>query len=155
MQINRATDYAVRVMIHLAALPRGGRANRESLAESTQVPAEFLGKVLQTLSRAGLVSSRRGSDGGYELAKPAHLISMLEVVEAMEGPLNLNECLTGENLCGRVWWCGAHDVWREAQAAMVHVLGSATIERLSQESMARLHRDSDLVRLQTESAPWT
>jgi Rrf2 family protein len=138
MQLTRTADYAIRVMIHLAGLPCGARTSRETLAKWTQVPGEFLSKVLQSLARARLIQSHRGTRGGFELARSGSQITMLDVVEAIEGPLQLNVCLGRDDACGRRWWCAAHNVWREAQTAMVDVLTSATIERLARESFGDL-----------------
>jgi Rrf2 family protein len=131
MQLTRAADYAVRVMIHLAGIPAGTRGNRDSLSQSTEVPAEFLGKVLQALGRANLIKSYRGAQGGFELARPAEQITMLEVIEAIEGPLAINLCLAEDGACGRRWWCPAHAVWKEAQEAMSKVLGGVTVAQLA------------------------
>lgn len=138
MQITRATDYAVRVMVLLAGLPPGTRANRESLAAQADVPPQFMGKVLQSLARAQLILSHRGVQGGFTLARPGAEISMLDVVVAMEGPVRLNVCLVGEGGCDRAWWCAPHNVWVEAQEAMTAVLRAATLDRLARESNARL-----------------
>jgi Rrf2 family protein len=140
MQLTRSADYAVRVVIHLAALPPGSRATRETLAELAEVPPEFLGKVLQSLTKAGLILSHRGSQGGFELARPAGALTMLDVVTAIEGPLQLNSCLATANACSRSWWCGAHEVWREAQEALNRVLAGATIEDLAKRSLEKLHQ---------------
>ena len=136
MQLTRAADYAVRAMIHLATAPAGARLSREELAEAAEIPAHFSGKVLQILSKAQLITSYRGAGGGFTLARPADSITMLEVIEAIEGPLNLNVCLTGRDLCGRSWWCGAHLVWREGQDALIGVLKKATIGGLAAQSTA-------------------
>lgn len=134
MQLTRTADYAIRVMIHLAGLPLGARANRETLAQWADVPGEFLGKVLQSLSRARLILSHRGTRGGFELARAGSAITMLDIVEAIEGPMQLNVCLGEDAACGRRWWCAAHGVWKEAQDAMVQVLAKATIEELAKKS---------------------
>jgi Rrf2 family protein len=144
MQLTRSADYAVRVVIHLAALPEGSRATRSALAESAEVPPEFLGKVLQVLSRAGLILSYRGSQGGFELARPAASLTLLDVITAIEGPVHLNLCLATGDACKRSWWCGAHEVWKNAQAAMVRVLAEATIEDLAKQSFARLNAGRSL-----------
>ena len=70
MQLTRAADYAVRVMIHLAKLPDGTRVNRDGLAEAADVPTHFLSKVLQILVRARLIAAHRGTSGGFSLAIP-------------------------------------------------------------------------------------
>lgn len=130
MQLTRTADYAIRVMIHLAGVPSGARTSRETLAQWAQVPGEFLSKVLQSLTRARLIQSHRGTRGGFELARSAADITMLDVVEAIEGPLQLNVCLAQDDQCGRRWWCPAHLVWKDAQAAMAEVLRSATMDQL-------------------------
>jgi Rrf2 family protein len=137
MQLTRAADYAVRVMIHLAGLPVGARASRGELASAGEVPEQFVSKVLQVLARAGLITSYRGSAGGFELAREGGQITLLNVVEAVEGPLRLNFCLTSEHACGRHPWCAAHLVWGEAQKAMTEVLEAATIAQLARDSAAR------------------
>jgi Rrf2 family protein len=136
MQLTRAADYAVRVMIHLAGLPSGSRASRSSLAEAAECPEQFLSKVLQSLTRAGLVISHRGNTGGFELPEVHRQSSVLQVVEAIEGPMRLNVCLTGNAACNRQSWCPAHPVWVRAQRAMADVLANACIGDLSRDSLA-------------------
>lgn len=131
MQLTRAADYAVRVMIHLAGLPPETRASRAELAAAAECPEQFLSKVLQSLSRAGLVISHRGNTGGFELSSAHRNASVLEIVEAIEGPLRLNLCLTSDHACDRQGWCPAHGVWVQAQVAMVSVLQGAYIGELA------------------------
>src|ERR1035441_1520916 len=137
MQLTRAADYAVRVMIHMAGLPPGTRASRWGLAEGVQCPEQFLSKVLQSLTRGGLVASHRGNTGGFELPGEHRAASLLEVVEAIEGHIRLNVCLTSEHSCTRQAWCPAHDVWADAQASLVAVLQKATISELAERAAAR------------------
>jgi len=137
MQVTRAADYAVRVMIHLAGLPPGTRASRSELAAEAGCPEQFLSKVLQNLTRAGLVISHRGNTGGFELSGSHRGASILEVVEAVEGPIRLNFCLTSDQGCTRQGWCPAHPVWAEAQSALAAVLRGATIDRLAAASPKR------------------
>src|SRR5271165_4973409 len=125
MQLTRAADYAVRVMIHLAGLPPSTRASRADLATAAECPEQFLSKVLQNLTRAGLVVSHRGNTGGFELPDIHRGATLLEVVEAIEGPIRLNVCLNSDRSCTRQPWCPAHDIWIDAQAAVAQVLRSA------------------------------
>lgn len=134
MQLTRAADYAVRVMIHLASLPGGTRVQRNALADATDVPESFMSKVLQGLVRARLIASHRGIDGGFELVVPAETTSLLEVVEAIEGPIQLNFCLGQGHNCDRQNHCAAHFVWAEAQEAMTNVLRRTNIAELAQRS---------------------
>jgi len=137
MQLTRAADYAVRVMIHMAGLPAGTRASRSELAEAVECPEQFLSKVLQSLTRGGLVVSHRGNTGGFELAGEHRATTVLEVVEAIEGHIRLNVCLISDHSCTRQGWCPAHDVWTDAQASLVAVLQRATISELADRAAAR------------------
>lgn len=132
--LTRGADYAARVMIHLASLPAGARVQLTKLAEATDVPQSFMSKVLQGLVRARLVVSRPGVNGGFELAVPAGEVTLLDVLEAIDGPVRLNVCVSEG--CDRDPWCAAHLVWLEAQEAMSGVLKAATIAKLAQQSMA-------------------
>jgi Rrf2 family protein len=137
MQLTRAADYAVRVMIHLAGLPPSTRASRAELAVAAECPEQFLSKVLQSLTRAGLVLSHRGNTGGFELPNIHREATMFDVVEAIEGPMRLNICLTSDRACARQEWCPAHDVWVNAQAAVAQVLRGTTITALAAQAAAR------------------
>jgi Rrf2 family protein len=137
VQLTRAADYGVRVMIHLASLPAGSRPNRAELAAAAECPEQFLSKVLQNLTRAGLVTSHRGNTGGFELSRSRRCASILEVVEAVEGPIRLNLCLASGDACERQSWGPAHVVWAEAQKTMADVLQKATIDDLAKQAAAR------------------
>ncbi len=93
MQLTRAADYGIRVMIHLATLPARERALLPALARATIAPQSFLSKVLQALCHAGFIASRRGQAGGFELLPAGRKASLSTVIEAIEGPINLNLCL--------------------------------------------------------------
>ena len=131
MQLTRAADYAVRVMIHLATLPVHEREFLPALAESTGAPLSFLSKVLQALSRARLITSQRGQSGGFAILPRGRNASMRDVIEAIDGPLRLNVCLISARACGRSKWCPAHTVWVDAQRAMLDVLSGALIGDLA------------------------
>jgi len=138
MQLTRAADYAVRVMIHLAGLPPGTRASRSQLAEASECPEQFLSKVLQGLTRAGLMVSHRGNTGGFELPEKRRSATVLEVVESIEGPIQMNACLNEADSCTRRGVCAAQAVWAEAQEAMVGVLRGVCVEDLAlREASAR------------------
>jgi len=137
MQLTRAADYAVRVMIHLAGLPPGTRVSRSELSTAAECPEQFLCKVLQSLTKAGLIVSHRGNTGGFELEERHRRASLLDVVQAIEGPIHLNVCLNQDRGCTRQTWCPAHNVWAEAQRALSDVLGNATISELAQTLSGR------------------
>ena len=124
-------------MIHLACLPPGARPSHTELARAVECPEQFLSKVLQRLTHAGLIVSHRGKAGGFELRDTRRqTTTVLEVVEVIEGPLRLNLCLESANSCERQHWCPAHAVWAEGQAALVKILRSATIASLAHQTPA-------------------
>lgn len=134
MQLTRAADYAVRAMIQLASVPPGKRLSSAELADVCDVSETFLAKVLQKLVSRALVISYRGQGGGFQLGLPAGDITLLEIVESIDGPFALNCCLNPAERCERDGWCAAHKVWAEAQSRMREVLVRATLDRLAQES---------------------
>lgn len=139
MQLTRAADYGVRVMIQLTALAGNGRISLPDLAQATGAPESFLSKVLQSLARAGLISSRRGQQGGFQIAPRGATASMREVIEAVDGVICLNVCLIPGRSCSRKAHCPAHPVWIEAQRAMMEVLSRATIASLAAPEKPAAH----------------
>jgi Rrf2 family protein len=138
MQITRASDYAVRLTIHLATTPGSARVHGRALACAIDGPESFVSKVLQQLVQAAVVTSQRGTRGGFQLARRAEDISLLEVVEAIEGQTEINLCVPQGPNCSRKQWCGAHPVWVEAQEALVKVLANASIAQLARDSISNL-----------------
>jgi len=149
MQLTRAADYGIRVMIHMATLPAQERALLPALARATSAPQSFLSKVLQALCRAGFIASRRGQAGGFELLPAGRKASFSAVIEAIEGPISLNLCLVSGASCKRKAFCPAHPVWASAQEAMLGVLTAATIADLALQDATPQLRTS---RVKTKSA---
>jgi Rrf2 family protein len=142
MQVTRAADYGIRVMIHLATLPAHERALLPALARATGTPESFLSKVLQALCRAGFIVSRRGQAGGFELLPPGRKASVRAVIEAVEGPISLNLCLLSGASCKRKSFCPAHPVWASAQDAILQILSTATIADLALQAATPQQRAS-------------
>lgn len=140
MQLTRAADYAVRVMVHLATRPDHERALLPALASATATPKSFLSKVLQALCRAGFIASRRGHSGGFEILPSGREASIRSIIEAIEGPICLNLCLNTGVSCSRKSFCPAHPIWSQAQEAMLQVLNAATVADLATQTVApRVH----------------
>jgi len=133
MELTRKGEYAIRGMIYLARLPAGEIALLGDIANSTQAPATFLAKIMQELTKVGLVASTRGAKGGFGLGRPAASISLREVVEATEGPILPNRCLAKEGLCDASCSCRVHRVWRDVQQQVSEILTQVTLAELSQE----------------------
>jgi Rrf2 family protein len=136
MQLTRAADYGVRVMIHLATLPDKEHTRLPALAQATGSPESFLSKVLQALCRAGFIDSRRGYAGGFEILPPGRNASIRAVIEAIDGPIRLNLCMIPGASCDRKSFCPAHPIWAKAQNAMMDVLNKATVAELALEAAA-------------------
>ncbi len=147
MQLTRAADYGIRVMVHLATLAPGERTLLPALAQATGAPESFLSKILQVLSGARLIVSRRGHTGGFEILPRGRQASMRQVIEVIDGPIHLNACLMTDRACGRKKCCPAHPVWARAQKAMLDVLASAVMADLASDQMALRERESGLVGL--------
>jgi Rrf2 family protein len=139
MEISRRTDYGVRVILDLASLPPAQRCSTEAIAERQNIPSPFLAKIVAQLSLAGLVTTRRGARGGVTLARPPSAISLLDVVEALEGAIRLNRCLIQPTACPRVQNCPVHDVWAEARDQLVSLLEVTTFDRLAEAANNKSH----------------
>ncbi len=119
MQITRQADYALRAMIFLAEMEPNQRAATSQIAEVQHIPPSFLAKIISQLSIAGLIHTSRGARGGVSLARSPEEISILEVVEAIDGPISLNECTADLANCPFGESCTLHELWCSTQAELV------------------------------------
>lgn len=131
----RRTDYGIRALLYLAEQP-GGRAKADEIAAAMEIPRGFLPQVLQELQRSRLVSSRPSRHGGYSLARPAEEISILDVVEALEGSLSEQECALRGGPCRWDDVCALHWVWSAAREALIAQLASATLAQVAADDLA-------------------
>ena len=131
MQITRQADYAVRAVLYLAGLNNGRRAPTSEIARKQHIPPSFLAKIVSQLSVAGVVQTSRGARGGVSLARPSGDISLLEVVEAIDGPISLNECVLDPKACVFGADCTVHEVWCKAQADLVDKLRGTSFGTLA------------------------
>jgi len=129
MQITRQADYAVRAVLYLARLGSEQRAATSQIAQEQQIPPSFLAKIVSQLSVAGLLQTSRGARGGVSLARPPEEITLLEVVEAIDGPIMLNECAGNNGVCTFGDACPMRPVWCDAQAELVNRLRNTTFDR--------------------------
>ena len=126
MQITRQADYAVRAVLYLSRLGDDQRAATSQIAQEQQIPPSVLAKIVSQLSVAGLLQTSRGARGGVSLARSPEQISLLEVVEAIDGPILLNECVDENGACNFGDDCPMKPVWCDAQAELVERLRSTT-----------------------------
>ena len=135
MQLTLKGDYAVRVVVDLAAQPGDATVKSRDLWRRTGVPPAFLGKIVQALAHAGLVHTRRGALGGVGLLRAPRTISLRDVIEAVEGPIYLNRCLVHPGLCPRDRFCPVHPVWARIQTLVTRELESVCVEKLALASL--------------------
>lgn len=119
MQITRQADYAIQAVWYISKLGANQRAATRQIAEEQHIPASFLAKIISQLSIAGLLQTSRGARGGVMLAKSPSEISLLEVVEAIDGPISLNECVNDEASCSFGAVCPLRAVWCDAQDELI------------------------------------
>jgi len=134
MQITRQADYAVRAVLYLARLGTTERAATSTVAEEQRIPPSFLAKIISQLSIAGLLHTSRGARGGVTLAREPKDISLLEVIEAIDGPIQLNECVGEDGLCSFDDDCVLRPVWSEAQNELVKRLKGTNFAQLLERS---------------------
>jgi Rrf2 family protein len=132
MQITRQADYAVRAMVYLAQLEPNDRAATGKIAREKSIPPSFLAKIVSQLSVAGLLQTSRGAHGGVSLAKPAETISLLDVIEAIDGPILLNDCVGALSTCNDDENCPLKPVWCDAQKMLVDQLSKSNFAQFSQ-----------------------
>jgi Rrf2 family protein len=121
MQITRETDYAIRCVYYLCG-KTGNVTMVDEISREMNIPKSFLAKILQKLSKASLVKSYRGVKGGFEIAKDPKEISLLDVIEAVQGPVAMNICALDETLCGFSSTCTIHPVWIEVRREVEKLL---------------------------------
>jgi Rrf2 family protein len=126
MQITRQADYALRAILYLAELPPEKRASTSQIAKEQQIPPSFLAKIISQLSVAGLINTSRGARGGVSLARSPEKINVLEVVEAIDGPILLNHCTTDEGSCTFGDDCALRPIWCDARDELVSRLRNST-----------------------------
>ena len=131
MLITRATEYAIRAVLYLAKQPPGEIVLKKDICQTQNITPAFLTKILQPLIKAGIVGSQRGVGGGFYLARDPEKITLLDVVEAEEGPIYLNQCLMREKTCERDVFCPVHGAWRHIRGEMTRVLAEYTFARLT------------------------
>ena len=132
-KVSRRSDYATRVVLTLAAEAPEAMLSAAELSARTDVPLAFLHKVVQDLARAGFVRTTAGADGGATLLRPASSITLLDIFQAIEGPLCINVCLIRPGACPRDDTCPVHPVWARVQGVIRRELAAQTLASLAGE----------------------
>jgi Rrf2 family protein len=127
MQFTRKGDYALRAMVYLADSSNAIPHTIDDISTKSKVPRHFLAKILKDLTRANLLIAVKGAKGGYKLARKPAEITLLEVVEATNGPVALNLCNEGPDRCPNVETCGLNPIWARATDAVKDIFGQTKL----------------------------
>ncbi|MGD0112031.1 MAG: Rrf2 family transcriptional regulator [Armatimonadota bacterium] len=130
-------EYAVRAMVELAHYDGSGPVPLRGLMKGEPVSRKYLEQLASALRRAGLVRVARGPNGGYQLARPAERISAKDIVESVNGPTSLLDCLASPSSCQRSMACAARHMWGRVNGAILSVLEETTLADLRQQQLAR------------------
>jgi len=136
MIINQATDYGFRAVLFLAGQEQGKMVEAQLIAREVVIPTRFLLKIMPSLIKAGIVRSQRGTGGGYALARIPGDISLLDILEAIEGPIHLNRCLIDPVHCSREAApdCKVHQALAEIQERLAADFAHCTVADLLDSS---------------------
>ena len=126
LDLTKRSDYAIRAMLALAGAGEGLLSSRK-IAHEMNIPPRFLPQIMGDLTRAGLVNAHPGRSGGYELAQPADSVSLLRVIEAVEGDPHRQICVMRGTPCLENGECGIHYVFYAAEGSLIRHLEEATL----------------------------
>ncbi len=130
MKISTKIRYGARAILELASHYGEGPIELKEIAKKENISLKYLEQVIIPLRSSGLVKSVRGSKGGYSLAKPPSEICLNDLVEILEGPIDLIECLRNPKACQRTSLCVTRDIWKEVSEAIYRVLHGITLEEM-------------------------
>jgi Rrf2 family protein len=136
LDLTMRADYAIRAM--LALTRAGGKMSSRKIAEEMKIPPRFLPQIMGDLTRAGLVEAHPGRAGGYVLAKDPSTVTLLAVIEAIEGDPHRQICVMRGTPCGEDGECGVHDIFFAAETALLERLGGATLRGVIDAYEAKL-----------------
>jgi len=134
LRLSKKADYALIAMKHLALRgDEGASSSAREIAEQYDIPIELMAKVLQRLVRSGLLASHQGTRGGYELGRAPDSISVADVIQAIDGPLQVTACSTDDEQCDQFAKCNVRDpLWR-IKERILDALRSSTLADLAVE----------------------
>lgn len=131
MLFSRACEYGLRAMLHLALHEGESPVRIRKISEDLKVPLPFLAKIVHTLSRSGLIHSQKGPGGGVNLARPAQQITMLQIVEVIDGLEIFKACALGIPYCDDTFPCPLHEQWGPIRADIRQMLAARTLDQIT------------------------
>jgi len=131
LELTKRGDYAVRAMLALTRGNGNGLLSARRIADAMGIPVRFLPQVLTDLQRAGMIEAAAGRSGGYRLARDPGSISLLDVIEAVEGDSRRRSCVLRGGPCGQDGFCDVHEVFFEGQEALRGTFARSTLAELA------------------------
>jgi len=138
LKLSKKADYGLITVRHLACHSAGESCSASDIAAVYSISSPLLAKVLQRLARQGLVTSRHGSGGGYQLARDPKEITAFEVIDAIDGPMRITSCLTSHGECGQSSKCTVREPLRRVNESIMQVLRNVTISQMSDDTAGEL-----------------
>jgi Rrf2 family protein len=133
LKLTKKADYGLIALKHLANAGDGNSASAKEIADAYRLPLPLLAKVLQRLTKSGLLRSLPGTNGGYMLSRDPRRITALEVIRAIDGPVLLTSCFTAHSDCDQSELCTVREPLRKVHEAILHLLGAVTISDISKD----------------------
>ena len=137
MIFSNPTEYAIRGLSELAIRGEDKPVMLDELVTGTDLPRDFLAKVFQKLVRGGVLKSAKGRGGGFRLARPAHEITLIHIVEAIDGPQTLDQCAVGLERCNDQMPCPQHDLYKPIRQRLKDYLTTTTLADLAASLKAK------------------
>ncbi len=145
ISISQQTDYAARIILYLSLSEPGVRVTTQEIAHEKLIPNALIRRIVTRLGSVGLLKTTKGRGGGIALGRPASEISMLDVVEAMEGPMVLNQCTEDPAFCPFTIHCAIHAAWQETRQMLEDRLRQYTFDKLAEREKQAIESLKDIV----------
>ena len=134
LRLSKKTDYALMAMKHLALLGDRGSSSAREIAEQYDIPVELMAKVLQRLARKGLLASHQGTRGGYQLARGAAMISVADVIQAVDGPVTVTACSEDDHNCDQFTKCSIRDPLWKIKNRILDALNTVSVAEMAADT---------------------
>ena len=132
IRLTKLTDYGIALMTHMVRATEAPCVTAGELAGETGLPLPTVSKLMKLLSQGGMVASKRGAAGGYYLARSADEITLADLVETLEGPLGVTECVSGQDCsCALATRCGLKANWAFINRRLVATMSGITLQQMA------------------------
>ena len=134
MKLNTTSKYAIRILI-LIAKDSINKYNAKKISETLNIPYKYLTKLMTSLTKAGLITSKRGREGGYILSKDSNKIFVSDILTAVNESIEKKECLLGAGLCTGTNKCGLHDDWQKPKSLLLQMFEKKSLKTLTEQAI--------------------